>query len=34
MNRSSFAAMTTNIRQFGRAWTKVEQIYQIGMCDF
>ena len=34
MNRGNFAATSTNIRQFSRAWTKVEQIYNIGMCDF
>ncbi len=34
MNRGNIAALRTNIRQFGRAWTKVEQIYNIGMCDF
>ncbi len=34
MNRGNFAATSTNTRQFGRAWTKVEQIYRIGMCDY
>lgn len=34
INRGNLAATSTNIRQFGRAWTKVEQIYNIGMCDY
>ena len=34
MNRGNVAALSSNIRQFGRAWTKVEQIYRVGMCDF
>ncbi len=34
MNRGNAAAMTTQLRQFARAWTKVEQRYNVGMCDF
>ena len=34
VNRGNIAAANTSIRQFARAWTKVEQIYRIGMCDF
>lgn len=34
MDRGNVAALSSNIRQFGRAWTKVEQIYGVGICDF
>lgn len=34
MNRSNLAAMSTNSRQFGRSWTKLEQVYNAGVCDF
>lgn len=34
LNRGNLAAASSNARQFGRAWTKVEQIYRVGVCDF
>ena len=34
INHGNIAAANTNIRQFARAWTKVEQVYNIGMCDY
>jgi hypothetical protein len=32
-NRGNFAGFISQSRQFGRAYTKIEQIYNIGMCD-
>ncbi|MGD8486609.1 MAG: hypothetical protein PVG27_13245 [Chloroflexota bacterium] len=34
MKRGNAPAMNTQLRQFARAWTKVEQVYNVGMCDF
>lgn len=33
-NRGNVAATTTNLRQFARAYTKINQVYNVGMCDF
>ena len=33
-NRGNLAAVRSNGRQFTRAYTKVEQIYSVGACDF
>lgn len=33
-NRGNVAATSTNLRQFSRAYTKIEQVYNVGVCDF
>lgn len=34
INQGNQAALTTNARQFGRHWTKLEQVYNAAVCDF
>lgn len=34
VERGDVVTASSQIRQFGRAWTKVEQIYNVGMCDY
>jgi hypothetical protein len=34
LNRGNAVAVSRNMRQFLRAYTKIEQVYRVGMCDF
>ena len=34
INKGNLVAFNSNARQFGRHWTKLEQLYNAGVCDF
>jgi hypothetical protein len=34
INKENLAAANTNMRQFLRSWTKLEQVYNAAVCDF